>query len=307
MIEVDDLTLQALELPKVWQWRAGPFRLCFIFLRKGSGLYSGPQSRQPFAARGLLVLNTGAKGLMRTLSSEKLSGDFFHARIEHLVTVFPMNEFCLLERSLRSLSGPLWYPAGSVAFQKSAALLRITPRGIDMEHRCHVLKIMAAVLQEFRMTQVPLMDRGHPGSANHGILSKLTLEQIQNSSIQHLAHRFGCTSRHLNRLFHQKFGISGAALKMEMRLLKAVALLKNPDSKISQVAFECGFNYLNLFSARFKKRFGASPRRWREQGVASIRLGARVRGRPDEQRMKSTTHEATRESKRREAEKHEAG
>lgn len=274
MIEIDDLTLQEFELPKVWKWKPGPFRLCFIFLRKGSGLYAGPGSRQPFAARGLLVLNAGAKGLIRTLSPEKLSVDLFHARFEHLVTVFSMSEFCLLEKALRSLKGPLWYPAESVAFQKSSPLLSTAAQAVDIDHRCHVLRIMATVLQEFRNAQAPLAGDGDRSKGNHHLLSKLTLEQIQTSSIQHLAHRVGCSSRHLNRLFHQKFGLSGAALKMEMRLLKAVALLRNPEIKISQVASACGFNYLNLFSARFKKRFGASPRRWREQGRVALPVSA---------------------------------
>jgi hypothetical protein len=51
---------------------------------------------------------------------------------------------------------------------------------------------------------------------------------------------------------------------MEMRLLKAVSLLVDPDAKIIHVAEKCGFNHLGLFNTCFKRRFGASPSQWRK-------------------------------------------
>ena len=55
-----------------------------------------------------------------------------------------------------------------------------------------------------------------------------------------------------------------AALRMEMRLLKAVSLLVDPDAKIIYVAEKCGFNHLGPFNTCFKKRFGATPSQWRK-------------------------------------------
>jgi hypothetical protein len=51
---------------------------------------------------------------------------------------------------------------------------------------------------------------------------------------------------------------------MEMRLLKALSLLRDPDVKIIHVAEQCGFNHLGLFNACFKKRFGNTPGQWRK-------------------------------------------
>ena len=56
---------------------------------------------------------------------------------------------------------------------------------------------------------------------------------------------------------------------MEMRLLKAVTLLRDPDSKIINVAEECGFNHLGQFNASFKRRFAISPGQWRNQRKAA--------------------------------------
>jgi hypothetical protein len=64
-------------------------------------------------------------------------------------------------------------------------------------------------------------------------------------------------------LFHQYFGFSVGALKTEMRLLKAVSLLRDSKTKVISVADECGFHHLGLFNNSFKKRFGVSPGKWR--------------------------------------------
>jgi AraC-like DNA-binding protein len=89
-----------------------------------------------------------------------------------------------------------------------------------------------------------------------------------------MAHKFCCSRRHLNRLFHQHFGCSVASLRMEMRLLKALSLLRDQALKIINVAEECGFNHLGLFNACFKKRFGSTPSQWRKGAANGEKGGA---------------------------------
>jgi AraC-like DNA-binding protein len=96
---------------------------------------------------------------------------------------------------------------------------------------------------------------------------KLSAAELINLSVDDLAARFSCSRRHLNRLFHQHFGVSVTALRMEMRLLKAVSLLRDADIKIINVADQCGFNHLGLFNTCFKRRFGMSPGRWRKSNI----------------------------------------
>ena len=96
------------------------------------------------------------------------------------------------------------------------------------------------------------------------MFEKLGADELLNLSVGELADRFGCSRRHLNRLFHHYFGFSVAALRMEMRLIKAVSLLRDPDTKVISVAEKCGFNHLGLFNTCFKRRFGASPGQWRK-------------------------------------------
>jgi AraC-like DNA-binding protein len=99
------------------------------------------------------------------------------------------------------------------------------------------------------------------------VFEKLSANELSSLSVGELAVRFGCSKRHLNRLFHQHFGFSVAAMRMEMRLLKAASLLRDPDIKVIHVAEQCGFNHLGLFNTCFKRRFGASPGRWRKMSA----------------------------------------
>jgi transcriptional regulator GlxA family with amidase domain len=105
------------------------------------------------------------------------------------------------------------------------------------------------------------------------VFEKLSASELINLSVGELADRFSCSRRHLNRLFHQHFGVSVAALRMEMRMLKAISLLRDADVKIINVAEQCGFNHLGLFNTCFKRRFGTSPGQWRKSTIRAVSAG----------------------------------
>ena len=96
------------------------------------------------------------------------------------------------------------------------------------------------------------------------VFEKLSADEILTLSVGQLAIKFNCSRRHLNRLFRQYFSFSVASLRMEMRLLKAASLLRDPATKIISVAEECLFNHLGLFNTCFKRRFGKTPGEWRK-------------------------------------------
>ena len=97
------------------------------------------------------------------------------------------------------------------------------------------------------------------------VFESLSQDDFLNLSVPELASRFGCSRRHLTRLFHRYFGSSIGEFRTELRLIKVACLLRNPNLKIINVAEQCGFNHLGHFNALFKRRFGVSPGRWRKQ------------------------------------------
>jgi AraC-like DNA-binding protein len=75
---------------------------------------------------------------------------------------------------------------------------------------------------------------------------------------QRLAAAAGLSERYVNELLYEA-GASFAVRLNELRLRKAAELLANGEGRVSDIAFECGFNDLSYFNRCFRRRFGLTP------------------------------------------------
>jgi AraC-like DNA-binding protein len=172
--------------------------------------------------------------------------------------------------------GTKWYGASSPLARECHRLLAKVPPQFNLDHRSRLLRVVAAILGvEFKTAQPHRV--GFVRAEEHliQVFEKLSANELLSLSVGELAARFGCSKRHLNRLFHKHFGFSVAAMRMEMRMLKAASMLRDPDTKVINVAERCGFNHLGLFNTCFKRRFGASPGQWRKLSAQAEGQSAR--------------------------------
>jgi AraC-like DNA-binding protein len=78
-----------------------------------------------------------------------------------------------------------------------------------------------------------------------------------------VAARVGITERYLQQLMESQ-GETFSRYLLRLRLDKAAGMLvAKPLTRVSEVAFQCGFNDLSYFNRSFKTRFGESPRTYR--------------------------------------------
>jgi AraC-like DNA-binding protein len=78
-------------------------------------------------------------------------------------------------------------------------------------------------------------------------------------SAQKLAAAAGLSERYVNELLYEA-GASFTTRLNELRLRKAAGLLAQAGGRrISDIAFECGFNDLSYFNRCFRRRFGLTP------------------------------------------------
>ena len=77
-------------------------------------------------------------------------------------------------------------------------------------------------------------------------------------SAQKLAAAAGLSERYVNELLYEA-GASFTVRLNELRLRKAAELLANREGRVSDIAFECGFNDLSYFNRCFRRRFGLTP------------------------------------------------
>ncbi len=77
-------------------------------------------------------------------------------------------------------------------------------------------------------------------------------------SAQKLAAVAGLSERYVNELLYEA-GASFTTRLNELRLRRAAELLTLTERRISDIAFECGFNDLSYFNRSFRRRFGLTP------------------------------------------------
>ncbi len=65
------------------------------------------------------------------------------------------------------------------------------------------------------------------------------------------------------RVFQSATGTAPLAWLIEQRITRACAMLRHTDKRITEIAFEVGFNDSNYFTRQFRKATGFSPRDYR--------------------------------------------
>ena len=98
-----------------------------------------------------------------------------------------------------------------------------------------------------------------PGNAPVDATSSLAhraarlLEELCGSeqSIEEVAHRLGCTDRHLRRAFTAEYSVSPVQYLQTCRLLLAKNLLTDTDLSVIEVAMAAGFGSLRRFNDLF--------------------------------------------------------
>jgi len=95
------------------------------------------------------------------------------------------------------------------------------------------------------------------------VLSYVEEHCAERLTVAGLARRAHMSESTLTRLFHRVTGHPPLEHVIRVRIARARELLQRPDLRITEVAFECGFNDSNYFSRQFKAIAGMPPRLYR--------------------------------------------
>ncbi|WP_223671011.1 AraC family transcriptional regulator [Kangiella shandongensis] len=84
--------------------------------------------------------------------------------------------------------------------------------------------------------------------------------------LEQLARIAHCSPYHFQRQFKAHIGLNPAQYVQNKRLRRAMLQLANrPSLKVTDIAFEAGFDFVESFSHSFKRRFGVTPTEFRHQ------------------------------------------
>nr|WP_319270905.1 helix-turn-helix domain-containing protein [uncultured Draconibacterium sp.] len=108
---------------------------------------------------------------------------------------------------------------------------------------------------------------------NKRIFSELKLLLNQNSvyrdntvSLSKLAKQINTSTHALSQVINENFQLTFFELIGQYRIEEAKSKLKTePETKISDIAFEVGYNSLSAFNSAFKKMTGLTPSKYRDE------------------------------------------
>lgn len=112
------------------------------------------------------------------------------------------------------------------------------------------------------------------------VLDYVYLHIDDELSLKSLAGIAGFSDFHFHRIFKSIVGETLNQFVWRVRVERGAAMMRaNPDIKVSDVAFACGFTSLAGYSRAFKTRFGLAPTQWDrhtrlqgEQPTSDVRL-----------------------------------
>ena len=87
----------------------------------------------------------------------------------------------------------------------------------------------------------------------------------QNISIEEISAQFFLSRKYMRNLFVRQIGLSPKQYLQKVRMEKAADLLKETEYDIGAIAISTGHSDVFSFSKAFKKYYGISPSRYRQQ------------------------------------------
>ena len=88
------------------------------------------------------------------------------------------------------------------------------------------------------------------------LLSKTSDSDI---SIAELASMCNTSVSNFRAVFHEQVGMSPKKFQIELKLKKAMSLIRFSQLRIMDISYECGFNSISNFNRQFFSRYGISP------------------------------------------------
>lgn len=260
------LMVQEIKLAQGGEWRPQFRGWCLAQIKSGICYWQEPGGAREIPAGSVLVRTREARG---GLCASQLCGveiAFFFLEPEKLTGLLSLGEQRCIKRaaSAEKWSARMLAPADPIAERFKE--LRLNYSGSNLSARLKLLQLFVDLFAcEFEDLPAPGVEETDGRGRLRRLLNQMAASEFVELSLSELAPRMCCSPRHLSRLFRAEVGASFREKQTELRLGKACELLANSDCKVVEVALTSGYPSNSLFNLLFKKRFGISPGKWREQ------------------------------------------
>jgi AraC-like DNA-binding protein len=248
------------------EWNFHPETWSFVQVTAGVGYWLHPRTNHDLETGSVLVLSENARGMLRASQLGELHLHFFEVRPERLSGLVTFGE----QRFLQDLAAQdqftvRYFPPRALLSEKFKQLCEHV-NDSTFCFRWHLLDVFAQAFGEHLANRTNHDDALTDARARLlKMLGDLPASDLLDLDFTELVRQMGCTPRHLSRVFREVVGTSFREKQAQVRLSRAQELLATTQSKVVEVALESGYQSLSLFNLMFKRRFGVSPARYREQ------------------------------------------
>jgi AraC-like DNA-binding protein len=218
---------------------------------------------------GDLVVTSPAPGVtLRASRLGELRLEYFRVIPQRLNGLITILEWRQLERLSAPASPRVFHQAADAPAARKFARLAALPDRDGLVVRSALLQLWASCVADVLTPAGESADhRKNLEASFRRFISKISEKELASTSLADMAAQLNCSERHLSRLFRSEFGMSLREKQNELSLQQACQLLADPHVKIRTVAYDTGYRHVGFFNHVFKKRFGLTPKEWRQQNV----------------------------------------
>jgi AraC-like DNA-binding protein len=129
-----------------------------------------------------------------------------------------------------------------------------------------MLRLLSLFAQHLSILSNQLVVRREKNESTNMTRARQFIEdhQAEPLSLGRIAHVANISRHYFCKMFKKATGINFTDYLSRVRVEKSKTLLLNPNSRISEAAFACGFQSMTNFNREFKRIVGRSPTQFRE-------------------------------------------
>ncbi len=103
-------------------------------------------------------------------------------------------------------------------------------------------------------------------NSEHNAIIQFLNEYHTNITLEDLCRRFSRSRSYISHMFKRTYGKTFSEFCNDLKLADAEKMLLTSDKSVTEVALDSGFGDVSYFINMFRKKYGATPLRYRKKG-----------------------------------------
>lgn len=135
----------------------------------------------------------------------------------------------------------------------------------QLGYMLHTRILLLQIMEQFLVGKLFLpVAAGNSVTFQREMISYIQKHYDEKITLNMLAEEFHLSEKYVSEYFKEHFSIGFMQYVGHLRMTKAKHLLLDTDLPITEVAFSCGFNSVNLFIRKFKELYQLTPLQYRK-------------------------------------------